>query len=138
MRGVICDMEIDDKHWNEFLNDGETTIKISVFQGILIKILAKNLLYLMRNKVSKKSIFGSLRWNVLEGLKWITKLISPRAYEIFMFWVESLWVLADLEKKKLSTFWYQCRFIRKEKYTEKDLKMSSKVFQKVHEIRNHI
>ena len=134
----MCNMDNDDNYWNEFLNNGVTTICITMYQGIHISILARYQLYLQRKRVPKGSIVGSIKWSIFEALKSYVRLASPRAYEIFMFWIESRWILSHLEKKRLSRFKYECRFIRKEKITEKDIKMNAKVFQKIHEIRNHI
>ena len=72
-----------------------------MYQKLHLIMLTKYQLHLQRKRISRKSIFGSIKWSIYELLKLFTKVASPKAYDVFLFWIDSLWVLAGLEKKKL-------------------------------------
>jgi len=138
MRGVICVMHSNNDYRKEFLQTGETLVHVDMYQRLHLIILTKYQLHLQRKRVSRNSIFGSIKWNIYELLKLFTKVASPKAYDVFWFWIDSLWVLSGLEKKKLGINKYEYRFIRKEHLTEKDIKMSFDTYKSIHEIRKHI
>ncbi len=135
---VIYKMKQENSYWKEFIEDGETIIKINLYERFHLKILTRYLNSLRKKRVPKDTKFGSFRWSVLEFLKFITKYTSSRSLDLFWFRVEAAWILKSSTRKRLGFNCYEVTFTRKDHINPSDIRMNFKSYKTVNELRKHI
>ena len=138
MAALYIFMNDENKYWSDFTGSGEALVHVNLYQRIHLYLLTKYSLYLQRKRVPKKSLLGSVKWTLFEALKFISQYTSPKANDVFWFWIEARWVLAKFHKNKIGFNLYEYRFVRKKHITEKDIKMNFRTYKAINEIRKHI
>jgi hypothetical protein len=125
-------------HWKELIESGETSIQANWSQGIYLRTLTKTVDYLNANKIKREDLKGKILWSLLDVLEKITKFASPKAAEIFWFYIESKWVLKDIQRTELPSNTVELKFIRQPNISPAKIRMSINAYKGVNVARNHI
>jgi len=119
------------------IEDGRLIVKVNLIQKIHLLLLSKFSAFLQRKRIPRESGIGRYVWRVFEIHKAIVGLISPKAMDVFWFWIEARWALETMSKQRVSFNKYEYTFVRKKRLSPRDIRMTLKSYKAINETRKY-